>query len=53
VFQVAWPLEAYQRADVQTLGTNGKTSINATATLGDGLNSTPDWSGFFRANRQI
>ena len=39
-----YALEAYQRANGQTLGTNGKTIINATATLGDGFNSTPSSS---------
>ncbi|MBN3763483.1 porin [Burkholderia sp. Ac-20365] len=39
-----YALEAYQRANGQTLGTNGKSIINATATLGDGFNSTPSSS---------
>ena len=37
-------LEAYTRANGQTLGTNGKSIINATATIGDGFNSTPSSS---------
>lgn len=37
-------LEAYQRANGQTLGTNGRTIINATATIGDGFNSAPSSS---------
>lgn len=37
-------LEAYQRANGQTLGSNGKSIINATATIGDGFNSTPSSS---------
>ena len=39
-----YALQAYQRANGQTLGSNGKTIINATATLGDGFNSTPSSS---------
>jgi predicted porin len=39
-----YALEGYQRANGQTLGTNGKTIIDATATLGDGFNSTPSSS---------
>jgi predicted porin len=39
-----YALEAYQRANGQTLGTNGKSIISATATLGDGFNSTPSSS---------
>jgi len=37
-------LEAYQRANGQTLGTNGQSVIDATATIGDGFNSTPSSS---------
>ena len=37
-------LEAYTRANGQTLGTNGKSIINATATIGDGFNTTPSSS---------
>lgn len=38
-------LEAYQRAKGNTLGTSGAGNIiSATATLGDGMNSTPSWS---------
>jgi len=39
-----YALEAYQRANGQTLGSNGKSVINATATIGDGFNSTPSSS---------
>lgn len=39
-----YALQAYQRANGQTLGSNGKSIINATATLGDGFNSTPSSS---------
>ncbi|WP_213303796.1 porin [Paraburkholderia sacchari] len=39
-----YALEAYQRANGQTLGTNGKTIINATADIGDGQNSSPSSS---------
>jgi predicted porin len=39
-----WILEAYQRAGGQTLGTNGKSVINATATIGDGFSSAPSSS---------
>ncbi|CAD6555962.1 porin [Paraburkholderia metrosideri] len=39
-----YALEAYQRAGGQTLGTNGKTIINATADIGDGQNSAPSSS---------
>ncbi|CAB3801419.1 hypothetical protein LMG28688_05350 [Paraburkholderia caffeinitolerans] len=39
-----YALEAYQRANGQTLGTNGKTVINATADIGDGQNSSPSSS---------
>ena len=39
-----YALEAYQRANGQTLGSNGKSIINATATLGDGFNTTPSSS---------
>ncbi|WP_407671303.1 porin [Paraburkholderia phymatum] len=37
-------LEAYTRANGQTLATNGKSIINATATIGDGFNTTPSSS---------
>ncbi|WP_345817477.1 porin (plasmid) [Paraburkholderia sp. PREW-6R] len=37
-------LEAYQRTNGQTLGSNGKSIIGATATIGDGFNSTPSSS---------
>ena len=40
-----YALEAYQRANGQTLGSNGKTIVKATATIGDGVNSTPSSSG--------
>jgi predicted porin len=36
-----YALEAYQRAGGKTLGSNGKTIINATADIGDGQNSAP------------
>lgn len=40
-----YALQAYQRANGQTLGNNGAGNIiNATATLGDGFNSTPSSS---------
>ena len=39
-----YALQAYQRANGQTLGSNGRTIINATATIGDGFNSTPSSS---------
>ncbi|WP_321886484.1 porin [Paraburkholderia bannensis] len=39
-----YALEAYQRASGKTLGSNGTSIINATATLGDGFNSTPSSS---------
>ncbi|MFM0283986.1 porin [Paraburkholderia sediminicola] len=39
-----YALEAYQRAGGQTLGTNGKSIINATADIGDGQNSAPSSS---------
>ncbi|MDR3099537.1 MAG: porin [Paraburkholderia sp.] len=39
-----YALEAYQRANGQTLGTNGKTIINATADVGDGQNGSPSSS---------
>jgi predicted porin len=39
-----YALEAYQRAGGQTLGTNGRTIINATADIGDGQNSAPSSS---------
>jgi predicted porin len=40
-----YALEAYQRANGQTLGTNGKGQIiNATATIGDGFQPTPSSS---------
>ncbi|MFX1675005.1 porin [Paraburkholderia sp. A2WS-5] len=39
-----YALEAYQRANGQTLGTNGKTIINATADIGDGQNGSPSSS---------
>ncbi|BFG76465.1 porin [Paraburkholderia terrae] len=39
-----YALQAYQRANGQTLGTNGRSIINATATIGDGFNSTPSSS---------
>jgi predicted porin len=39
-----YALEAYQRAGGQTLGTNGKSIINATADVGDGQNSAPSSS---------
>ncbi|NLP64647.1 porin [Paraburkholderia sacchari] len=39
-----YALEAYQRANGQTLGTNGKTIINATAAIGDGQNNSPSSS---------
>ncbi|MGU7774124.1 porin [Burkholderia sp. MR1-5-21] len=40
-----YALEAFQRANGQTLGTNGAGSIiEATATIGDGFNSTPSSS---------
>ncbi|WP_341318616.1 porin [Paraburkholderia sp. IMGN_8] len=40
-----YALEAYQRANGKTLGTNGAGQIiNATATIGDGFNSTPSSS---------
>ncbi|CAE6922500.1 hypothetical protein R70199_04971 [Paraburkholderia domus] len=39
-----YALEAYQRAGGQTLGTNGKSIINATANIGDGQNSAPSSS---------
>ncbi|WP_275426829.1 porin [Paraburkholderia sp. C35] len=37
-------LQAYQRANGQTLGSNGVSIIPATATIGDGFNSTPSSS---------
>ncbi|MBN3753753.1 porin [Paraburkholderia sp. Tr-20389] len=37
--------EAFTRANGQTLGSNGVQIINATATVGDGFNSTPSSSG--------
>jgi predicted porin len=37
-------LQAYQRAGGNTLGSNGKTIIQATATVGDGFNSSPSSS---------
>ena len=39
-----YALEAYQRAGGQTLGTNGRTIINATADIGDGQNGAPSSS---------
>ncbi|EUC14042.1 porin, partial [Burkholderia sp. BT03] len=39
-----YALQAYQRANGQTLGTGGRSIINATATIGDGFNSTPSSS---------
>ncbi|PXW27490.1 porin [Paraburkholderia caballeronis] len=39
-----YAVEAYQRANGKTLGTDGKSIINATATIGDGFNSTPSSS---------
>jgi predicted porin len=40
-----YALEAYQRAGGQTLGTNGSSSIiDATASVGDGMNSAPSSS---------
>lgn len=39
-----YALQAYQRANGETLGTNGRSIISATATLGDGSNSTPSSS---------
>jgi predicted porin len=39
-----YALEAYQRAGGKTLGTDGKSIINATADIGDGQNSAPSSS---------
>jgi predicted porin len=39
-----YALEAYQRASGQTIGANGISIINATATVGDGQNSAPSSS---------
>jgi len=39
-----YALEAYQRAGGKTLGSDGKTIINATADIGDGQNSAPSSS---------
>jgi predicted porin len=39
-----YALEAYQRANGQTLGTNGHSIINATATIGDGFQTSPSSS---------
>jgi predicted porin len=39
-----YALQAYQRANGQTLGSNGHSIINATATIGDGFQSTPSSS---------
>ncbi|MGU7771553.1 porin [Burkholderia sp. MR1-5-21] len=39
-----YALQAYQRANGQTLGTNGKSIINATATIGDGFQTSPSSS---------
>ncbi|MFL9901716.1 porin [Paraburkholderia fungorum] len=39
-----YALEAYQRAGGQTIGTNGRSIIDATADIGDGQNSTPSSS---------
>ncbi|HEY4296951.1 MAG TPA: porin [Paraburkholderia sp.] len=39
-----YALEAYQRANGQTLGTNGTSIINATADIGDGQNGSPSSS---------
>ncbi|MFD1559691.1 porin [Paraburkholderia silviterrae] len=36
-----YALQAYQRANGQTLGTNGKSIIDATATIGDGFQTSP------------
>jgi len=39
-----YALEAYQRASGQTIGNNGTSIINATASIGDGQNSAPSSS---------
>lgn len=39
-----YAVEAYQRSNGQTLGSNGSTIIAATATVGDGFNSAPSSS---------
>ena len=39
-----YALEAYQRANGKTLGTNGTSIINATADIGDGQNGAPSSS---------
>ncbi|OAJ54460.1 porin [Paraburkholderia ginsengiterrae] len=39
-----YALEAYQRAGGQTIGSNGKSIINATADIGDGQNGAPSSS---------
>lgn len=39
-----YALEAYQRAGGQTIGTNGRSIITATADIGDGQNSAPSSS---------
>jgi predicted porin len=39
-----YALEAYQRASGQTIGTNGRSIINATADIGDGQNGAPSSS---------
>jgi predicted porin len=39
-----WILEAYQRAGGDTLGSNGRSIIRATAAIGDGFSSSPSTS---------
>ncbi|MEW9584009.1 porin, partial [Paraburkholderia sp. DGU8] len=39
-----YALEAYQRANGQTLAGNGKTIIDATASIGDAQNGSPSSS---------
>jgi predicted porin len=40
-----YALQAYQKAKGKTIATDGRTIIDATATLGDGYNSLPSSSG--------